>query len=395
MRICIVTRQKFSVSETFIHAHIERLPGVVAVIHREGRMPVIDGEPPLVTPFGRRALRSIQRRINRSERLSRATAAYLEAFRRHRPDVLLVEYGTNGVEVMDAARAANIPFVVHFHGADATRHWVIERLGQRYREMFAQAAAIVVVSDAMRTQLLKLGAPQEKLIKNPYGVDLCSFAPGHPENAPPLIVGVGRLTEKKAPHLTLLAFAKAREACPDLRLVLVGDGELRGVCRHLARALGLAEAVAFLGAQPYETIASTLRSARAFVQHSITADDGDSEGMPNSILEAAATGLPVISTRHAGIPEAVVDGRTGLLVDEGDVEATARHMITLARSPALAAELGRAARKLVAESFSMDARIGQLATILSHAVRHHGATMAARDASGLQTFASPAMSPSC
>jgi Glycosyl transferases group 1 len=103
--------------------------------------------------------------------------------------------------------------------------------------------------------------------------------------------------------------------------------------------------VTFLGEQPHDVVAAELRGARAFVQHSITAVDGDSEGLPNSVLEASATGIPVVSTRHAGIPEIVVDGTTGYLVDEHDVPAMVTQMERLLGDPALAATLGRAGRR--------------------------------------------------
>jgi colanic acid/amylovoran biosynthesis glycosyltransferase len=100
------------------------------------------------------------------------------------------------------------------------------------------------------------------------------------------------------------------------------------------------------------------------VQHSVVASDGNSEGMPNSILEASASGLPVVATRHAGIPEVVLDGETGFLVEERDVEGMARQMARLVMEPALAEELGRAGRKRMQESFSIDSRIARLWAIV-------------------------------
>jgi glycosyltransferase involved in cell wall biosynthesis len=141
---------------------------------------------------------------------------------------------------------------------------------------------------------------------------------------------------------------------------MIGGGRLRGACEDLAQGLGLGEVVSFLGTQSHDVVAEEMRHARAFVQHSLTASDGNSEGMPCSILEASASGLPVVSTRHAGIPEVVVEGSTGFLVDERDVEGMARHMERLVTDPALAAALGRAGRQRVADHFSMDSSIARL-----------------------------------
>src|SRR4030095_662225 len=104
------------------------------------------------------------------------------------------------------------------------------------------------------------------------------------------------------------------------------------------------------------------------VQHSVVAPSGDCEGTPVSILEAGATGLPVVSTRHAGIPDVVIEGDTGFLVDEGDVAGMARHMIQIARNPRLADTMGRAARKHIEQNFSKDQRIKNLWSIIEGAI---------------------------
>ena len=125
---------------------------------------------------------------------------------------------------------------------------------------------------------------------------------------------------------------------------MIGGGPLFERCVELADDLGVSGSVEFPGFLPHEELAAVQRSARAFVQHSMEAPSGDSEGMPVAILEAAASGLPVVATRHAGIPDAVIDGVTGFLVDEGDVAAMSARMIQLAIDPALAAEFGVRAR---------------------------------------------------
>jgi glycosyltransferase involved in cell wall biosynthesis len=111
-----------------------------------------------------------------------------------------------------------------------------------------------------------------------------------------------------------------------------------------------------------------MQQARAFVQHSITTHDGDSEGTPVAILEAGASGLPVVSTRHAGIQDAVIHEKTGLLVAEGDIHAMAEHMTRLAKDPQLAADLGKAGRDWVSSEYSMDKNITRLWSIIEAAM---------------------------
>ena len=184
------------------------------------------------------------------------------------------------------------------------------------------------------------------------------------EQIPPVIVAVGRLTEKKAPHLTILAFAQVLSRHPNARLRIVGDGPLRGVCRDLVKSLHIREAVTFLGAQPPHIVFDELQGARCFVQHSLEAADGDREGTPVSIIEAGACGLPVVATRHAGIPDVVQHGKTGLLVDEWDVDGMAANLEQLLIDPGLATRLGSSARERVESKFSMQRHIDQLWSIV-------------------------------
>jgi glycosyltransferase involved in cell wall biosynthesis len=133
---------------------------------------------------------------------------------------------------------------------------------------------------------------------------------------------------------------------------MIGGGSLLPECQRLARELGLDGRVEFLGPRSPDEIAAALRTARCFVQHSIVAPSGDSEGTPVAIIEGQASGLPVVSTRHAGIPDVVVEGESGFLVAEGDVAGMAERMLRLARDPELAGRMGRFARDHVMRNFT-------------------------------------------
>ena len=364
MRVCIVQRS-FTEVETFIRAHADRLPGVVGVVSRDLGVPVLDGLGVFPDAGPRPALLRFARTLR--GKLWEIDHAYETAFRRTQADVVLAEYGTAGVRVLKACRRAAVPLVVHFHGADASRHKVLRRYAADYRRMFAQAAAVIAVSRAMERQLTNIGCPPGKLVYLPYGVDCDTFAGARPLTAPPQFLAVGRMVEKKAPNLTLMAFARVLEQCPEARLKMIGGGELLEACRDLVVSLGIDYAVAFLGVQSHEAVRQEMHHARAFVQHSVTAADGDSEGTPVSILEAGAAGLPVVSTRHAGIPEVVVEWKTGLLVDEGRTDEMAQHMLTLANDPGFADELGRNAALHVRRHYTMARSINRLARVLEAA----------------------------
>jgi colanic acid/amylovoran biosynthesis glycosyltransferase len=364
--ICIVQPHPCSPSETFLRAHAEHLPGQVIVV--DGGVPKINGRPVTSQALVARAFRKAVRVALRRGWDAEVTARFLKFFRHCRPDAVLAEYGPIGVDLRQACLQADIPLIVHFHGYDASMNSVLEELAVPYRHLFRDAAAIVAVSHAMRVRLISLGASEERVHLNHYGVNCAAFGGADPSNAAPVFVSVARFADKKAPHLTLRAFAEVHRSHPDARLRMVGCGPLMDTCIMLAKDLGLGDAVSFLGVQPPLVIQEELRKARCFVQHSVVAPDGDSEGTPVAILEAGASGLPVVSTRHGGIPDVVVEGETGFLVEEGDVSGMADRMLRLAEDPGLAGRFGRQARARIEAEFSMEKRIGQLWIIIESCI---------------------------
>jgi len=296
------------------------------------------------------------------------TKALSRFFRKERVRAVLAEYGPTGVALMDACVEARVPLIVHFHGYDAYREDVVGPMTQRYRRMFDAAAAIIAVSRDMQRQLVSLGAPAEKIFYCPCGADTSLFCGADPESAPPTFVAVGRFVDKKAPHLTLLAFRKVLDACPEARLIMFGDGILWEACKQMSRVLAISDVVDFLGARPHGQVAAAMLSARAFVQHSVRTSYGDSEGTPVGVLEASAAGLPVVTTKHAGINDVILHGQTGFLVEEGDVEGMAEHMVRLARDPLLAATMGKRGRERICAEFSMEKSIQRLWRIIEAAI---------------------------
>ena len=365
MNLCLVQSSALRITETFIRAHIERIRANVTAVHGQ---PAECGDKAILSnSLLARASRVVQRQLVSASDIE---IAYAKVFRSRKIDVVLAEYGPSGVDVMYPCQKLGIPLVVHFHGYDAYRVDVLARLGDHYKVLFQQASAIVAVSKAMRNQLIALGAPADKVFNNPCGVDCEAFEQSRPAEAPPVFLAVGRFVQKKAPHLSLVAFANVLRRHPEAELRMIGDGPLLGVCQELASALKINESVHFLGAQPHHVVRDQMRIARAFVQHSVVADDGDSEGTPVSVLEAGAGGLPVVSTRHAGIPDVVSDEETGLLVEERDVDGMAEHMKRLLVDPELAGSLGAAARRRIETYFGMERSIGRLSSIILSTVEN-------------------------
>lgn len=266
-----------------------------------------------------------------------------------RIDTVLANYGPTAVALLPICSKLGIKLVVHFHGFDAHKTSTLLEHRDGYVQLGKYAAAVVAVSHRMKESLIKSGVPAERIHLLRYGVDPEKFPAKSDFPNSPTFFGVGRFVDKKAPYLTVLAFSKVQKQVPSARLVLAGDGPLLEATSNLANALGLGGSVTFPGILRPEEVANHMRNATAYVQHSVTPllgpSAGDSEGTPVAILEALMTGLPVISTRHAGIFDVVRDEETGLLNDERDVEGMSVAMLRLASTPGLAAELGATARR--------------------------------------------------
>jgi glycosyltransferase involved in cell wall biosynthesis len=362
--LCVTLPWALRPADTFVRPHIDRLPARVVTVH--GWRLHFGDEPVLSRP--RRVAHKLWRIATRGGLEREKTDAYLTVLRRFHVDAVLAEYGDHAIDAVDACRRSQVPLIAHFHGYDASVRSVLDENAAAYRQLFQSASALVAVSRAMQKKLISLGAPAEKVHWNPYGVDCSAFSGADPAQSPPLVLAVGRFVDKKAPQKTIAAFAAARRRCPEARLRMVGDGPLLGECRRLANELGVDEAVEFAGALGHDAVREEMRRARCFVQHSVEAASGDSEGTPVAIIEASATGLPIVSTRHAGIPDVVDEGTTGFLVDEGDVAGMARHLEMLLGDPSLAGELGGAARRRIQTHFAMDDRLARLWRIIESCI---------------------------
>ena len=372
IRLAIVTPKENAWSETFISAHIERLRGVELVL-AGGELPthavngkVLRGKGAFAYLRDQAAARAL--RTDQDGILVRRVAAEL---RRARINVVLAEYGTTAHAMLAPCALAGVPLVAHFHGFDAHVDAVI-KAHDDYRALFAQASALVVVSRDMEQELLRLGAPQEKVVRNSCGVDAERFASGDPERMPPHFVFVGRFVDKKAPHLALSAFERLAMRVPEARLTMVGQGSLWESCLQRVRSSPLAGRVELPGILSPDEVASLLRGARAFVLHSVRALNGDREGTPVAVLEAMASGIPVVATKHAGIGDVVEHELNGLLCEERDVGGMAAHMERLSNDPALAGALGRSGRAMVQREHRMQDSIARLQAILERVARGTG-----------------------
>jgi colanic acid/amylovoran biosynthesis glycosyltransferase len=359
-RIAVVTHKPDAYSETFIHAQIKFLPADL-ILHG-GLMPSMAGKKPVLSAF-KKKLNRITLFLFKKELFTREKAI-IHLLKKEKIDVVLAEYGPVGVLILPVCRIAKVPLVVHFHGFDASHFKTLEKYAPGYKEMFEYAKAIIVVSEKMVEQIKCIGCPAHKIILNHYGVNALFFS-ARPLYESDNLFAMGRFVEKKGPEFTIRAFAKVTSQYPTARLYMAGDGPLLETCRSLVRELSLSKSVFFPGIIKHDMAPAFMQKSIAFVQHSIVAENGDSEGTPVAVMEASAAGLPVISTIHAGIPDVIIDGVTGILVPERNIDKMADAMRLILSVKTLARRMGEAGRERIQTNFTMERHISVLREALN------------------------------
>lgn len=239
------------------------------------------------------------------------------------PDIIHAHMGPEAVRMAPFAEQMGIPLVATFYGYDVSRLPEEDNWREQYEDLWSRVDAATVLSEEMKGTVKELGCPGQKIHVVHLGRDLDDFPYNAPERRAQTVLFVGRLVKKKAPRDTIRAVERANRRGAGLTLEMVGDGDLRETLETYVEKNGLAEEVTLHGEVPSSMIPRRMKEADAFILPSKTAQSGDREGTPTVLIEAQASGLPCISTRHSGIPEMIPEKNHDLLAEEGDVEALA------------------------------------------------------------------------
>jgi len=290
--------------------------------------------------------------------------------RRVNARMLHVYFGHIAVHLLPLLRNPPVPVVVSFHGADA----MVDLDKPAYRdaalEMLGLARLVLVRSQSLADRIIEVGCPADKIRIHRTGIPLERFPfvqREFPRDGAWRFFQACRLIPKKGLHTTLRAFARFSERYPRAELVIAGEGPMREELTAFAGQLGVQDRVSFTGFLSQEAMRNEFHAAHAFVHPSELGTDGNQEGVPNSMLEAMATGLPALATHHGGIPEAVDHGVSGFLVAERDPEALGAAMLDLAADPVRYAAMAAAASQAVAERFEQSRQIAVLESCYSEA----------------------------
>lgn len=277
--------------------------------------------------------------------------------------LLHIYFGHIAVHLLPLIHAWDKPSIVSFHGADVLVDLEKPAYRAATQQMLDAVRLVLVRSDSLAGALTNLGCPPEKIRVQRTGIPLDEIA--FQSRQPPSdgrwrLLQAGRLIEKKGIETTLRAFAQFAARHPEATLTIAGEGPLRGALEKIARDLNIAARVIFTGFLTQAQLREQFYQSHIFLHPSETGLDGNQEGVPNSMLEAMASGLPVFATRHGGIPEAIENGVNGVLVAERDEAALALALLLAADHSEQLAPMAQRGAETVAAKFEQNAQVKKL-----------------------------------
>lgn len=332
------------------------------------RFPVEDIYPKRKGFLGRLYSSTNRLALNKFSSLSpRQYFYWRKILRQNEVRMIHAHFGPAGIEILPLAKSLNIPLLVTFHGYDASSFLRSSVYVKSLIQLFKYARGICV-SRNMAEKLIGLGIPPTRVNTHYIGTSLENFKfvkrqtlrEKSLQRKQINFLQVSNFVEKKGHQYTVEAFSRFVTYYPDANLCLAGDGPLRPEMEELVARLGLSSRILFTGAIDSNEVSRRMAQADAFLHHSVTAGNGDMEGIPTVLMEAMATGLPVVSTHHSGIPELIVHGYNGYLVNERDVDGYAAVLRSLLQ---IDSSIGEGARETVANNFNLAVQNSRLAEI--------------------------------
>jgi len=267
------------------------------------------------------------------------------------PSLIHAHFMNDGIDAITLGKQMEIPVLTTLHGHDITKHEKLSTFKKGSKYFFKHIDKVIAVSNYIAGHALRKGCPEHKLVQHYIGIDIDRFHQEKNETEIPSLLFVGRLVEKKGCTYLLQAMEKLKYKYPELTLTIVGDGNLMSDLQAEVQLRCLN--VDFVGTETAEQIRQRLSQSWLFVAPSITADNGDAEGLGMVFLEAQALQTPVVSFSSGGVVEAVENESTGLLCAEKDVSSLAENIDTLLSNQSLREEFGKCGRERVEKLFDI------------------------------------------
>jgi colanic acid/amylovoran biosynthesis glycosyltransferase len=374
--VALLTSRFLPYSQTFVAAQLaeyERYEPDVFARVRENADQFPDSRVFALTPGG--PLRYV-------EVVTQKVFGYCPSFLarlRSRGHVLLhAQFGREGVLALPLQAALGVPLLVTFRGRDLSRvigrpGWPHPWLERRRQRLFRTASRVLAVSTDLARRVIDAGAPPDRVLVWHVGIRIPPEEPRRDRARQPLrVVMAGRFFEKKGFEYGIEAFAELVRGGHDACLAIVGKGSRRTRYASLAERLGMRDRIEMPGVLTHQALLDRIASADIVMVPSVTARNGDREGIPNVLKEASARGVAVIATRHGGIPEALDHERTGLLVPERDGRALVEALRALATNPELRRRLGAAGREKMTREFEVRRQVAGLESLYDRVLEEAG-----------------------
>ena len=301
------------------------------------------------------------------------SSADLAHVRAHAPSLVYAHFALDGYAAMRLAKQLRVPLVTALHGYDVTMTdeaigstWLGRQYLKGRERLQHEGTLFLACSEYVRSRAIERGYPADRTTVHSIGVDVAEFETLRTRPREKFVLFVGRLVEKKGCGDLIEAMARVQDQFPEAELIVIGDGSLRAGCEALAASLQIR--CRFLGSQPSAIVKAWMARASVFCVPSVVASSGDAEGFGIVFIEAQAMGLPVVSTRTGGIPEAVEDGETGLLVTQNDPEELAQSILRLLQDRELWRRFSSAGRRRVVSQFNLVQQTRRLEDLFSDIV---------------------------
>lgn len=283
----------------------------------------------------------------------------------HEIKLLHAHHAQLGMLLLPFKKETKLPLVTSVRGRDATMANQPVGYMEGMKKLFKEGELFLPVCNYLAQRILDWGCPKEKVKVLYGGVDLEEFKFRLPDITGDSlnILSLGRLVEKKGHHVLMQAFQKVKEKFPHAKLTIIGGGEMEEQLLSLAKELKLGKSFQLLNKIPKSEVREHMAKADLFVAASMEATNGDVEGIPNTVKEAMATGIPVISTTHAGIPELVTNNKDGILVKEGNANQLVEAIEFMVENRSLWESYALNAREKVERKFDKKKQLAEQAQI--------------------------------
>jgi len=302
---------------------------------------------------------------------------YVKRLKQYNPKVIHAHFGVDAIYAMKIAKQLKIPLVTTLHGFDVTTTNISFLLSKKpafinyllFRKKLAKNGDLfIAVSNFIRDRAIDLGFPKDRIVTHYMGI-YTRVKVRNSQKSGDRILHVARLVEKKGTLYLIKAFQKVVEKNRDVKLIIIGDGYLKDSLKKLSEKLGIKNSVEFLGAIENQEVLMQIEKSDIFTLPSITAKNGDSEGLGMVFLEAGIRGLPIVATDHGGIPEVVKDGFNGYLVQERDIDMLADKLNFLLENRDIREKFGQNSISFIRENFNIEKQSAKLEEIYRELIK--------------------------